>query len=149
MIRKILGAAVGGVVLYGLGKALATRKRAWSVGRSRSGYLLHLTESPGWAVLLEDALDAFPCTCRLPGWTYKVGLRRFGTHDDETNDPIHSLGSAGFQLCNLRHNALWHFEKDIHKLPLTEEAARLIHPEWVKSCEAIFDEDILDDTPAP
>lgn len=150
MIGKVVTALAAGAALYGVGRALAVRQKVWAVSHSRNGYALMLRSVPTWAILAEDALEAFPCTCEMPEWAHRVGLRRFGVHNDGSNEPLHSLGSAGFALCQARHSIAFRVERDEGRVPVTREQASKLSPAFVADCDAIMatdddDEPVVND----
>lgn len=138
--KRRAGAYLGtATALYALGVALTRRERLWTVSHGKRGFALELREVPTWATVLENALAALPCTCSAPEWTWKVGPRRFGVHDDGSGDPVHSLGSLLVELCQQRASISWRAEKHVARVGVTREQAMEVDAHWVAQCDEIFD----------
>jgi hypothetical protein len=130
MNKVLIGTAtVGAVAVYAIVRSMTAKKQQWGISYGNNGWAIHLDEVPAWADLAESALDELPCFHVNHDLWYKVGFGQ--VEDDPTDYPKYSIGSALFDLCQVRHRITWYAgEETVMRVPITDEQAQEIAPEF-------------------
>jgi hypothetical protein len=134
--KRVTAAAISVASAITVGRALLSRQQVWTMGRGGNGFFVQLTTVPMWATLTEAIVDSVPCIHPEQEWPWKIGVGR-----DEDGRVAHSLGHGLLQLCNARHSATHRFQKHRGSVPMTDETAQKITPDWYAECQRIFSDD--------
>lgn len=116
-------------------------QQSWNLSASRDGWSVQLREEPWWAQLLDSAWDR---ACGLShGWLgghnlpevfWRIPLGRPQWDRDDPDDPWLE-NSVASRLYNLESFMLgWGHRhgRDVVTVPITENVARAINPEFVE-----------------
>lgn len=112
----------------------------WTLSHSRDGWAVRLAEIPAWAYLVSRTAEQLPPLYANHAWPWRIGVPR------EADGYRWTLGGAMYS----GHNWLLCTEdrrgRDTHRIPVTEDVAARLQPDFVEEIRDIFAEE---EEPAP
>jgi hypothetical protein len=106
------------------------------VGYGPDGFYASLIETAPWIGVLDAAMEFLVeatdhrICCKIPEAAWKIPLSE-ETYED--GSPKESLGSFIYDLTSKIETFLWDQEKEILSLPISEDTARMLSPDFASS----------------
>lgn len=113
-----------------------TKTHKWNVGFGPDGFYASLIETAPWVGILDAAMEYVveatdhKICCKIPESAWKIPLSE-ATYDD--GSPKESLGSFIYGLTSKMETFLWDQEKEVLTIPISEETALVLSPDFASS----------------